>query len=81
MNWRRQSGYFQFEEVFFAENSQKIGKIFLEVLLIMKFLKSKPQDESMDINCYDFFYTVDKNLTEEGENCGLIKKFQAFCAV
>ena len=65
----------------FAKNTQGIGKLFHEVLLIMKFLKTKPQDKSMDIKSYDLPYNVKIFLTEEGENWGLRKKIQVYCTI
>ena len=67
MNYRRQGGYFQFREDPFAKNSQGIGKIFDEVLSLMKFLHTKPRVKSMNINYYDLDNTVFKNSTEGGE--------------
>ena len=51
----------RFDEDPFAKNSQGISKVYHEVLLIMKFLQTKPQVKNMNINYYDFFYTVIKN--------------------
>ena len=39
----------------FAKNAQGISKIYHEVLLLMKFLQTKPQVKNMHINYYDFF--------------------------
>ena len=47
-NFRSQSGTFQFEQDPFSENFQGIGKIYQEVLLLMTFLKTKPQGKSMN---------------------------------
>ena len=44
----------------FARNSQGISKIYHEVLLLMKFLQTKPQVKNMNINYYDLYYTVIK---------------------
>ena len=49
----------QFEEDPFI-NVQGIGKIFHEVLLLMKTSQTKPQVKNRNINCYDLFYTVIK---------------------
>ena len=49
MNNRRQSGNFQFEEDHFSKNVQGFGKIYHEVLLLMKVLQTKPQVENMNI--------------------------------
>ena len=49
----------------FAKNAQGVSKIYHEVLLLMKFLQTKPQVKNMNINYYDLYYTVirirDKN--------------------
>ena len=45
----------------FAKNAQGISKIYHEVLLLMKYLQTKPQVENMNINYYDLYYTVIKN--------------------
>ena len=60
MNNRRQSGNFQFEEDPFSKYVQGIGKFYHEVLLLVKFLQTKPQIKNMDIKYYDLFYTVIK---------------------
>ena len=44
----------------FAKNAQGISKIYLEVLMIMKILQTKPQVKNMNINYYDLCYTVIK---------------------
>ena len=44
----------------FAENSQGISKIYHEVLLLMKFLQTKPQIKITNINYHDLYYTVIK---------------------
>ena len=44
----------------FSENTQGISKIYHEVLLLMKFLQTKPQVKNMNINYYDLYYTVIK---------------------
>ena len=44
----------------FAKNAQGINKIYHEVLLLMKFLQTKPQVKNMNINYYDLYYTVIK---------------------
>ena len=60
MNIRRQSGNIQFEEDLFSKNVQSIRKMYREVLLIMKFLQTKPQVKSMNNKYYDLYYTVIK---------------------
>ena len=44
----------------FSRNSQGISKIYHEVLLLMKFLQTKPQVKNMNINYYDLYNTVIK---------------------
>ena len=44
----------------FSRNSQGISKIYHEVLLLMKFLQTKPQVKNMNINYFDLYYTVIK---------------------
>ena len=55
---------FRFDEDTFAKNAQGISKIYHEVLLLMKFLQTKPQVKNMNINYYDLYYTVIKNRDE-----------------
>ena len=43
MKYRKQSGTFQFEEYLFSKNEERTSKLYLEVILIMKFLQTKPQ--------------------------------------
>ena len=45
----------------FATNAQGIGKIYHEVLLLIKFWQTKPQVKNMNSNYYDLYYTVIKN--------------------
>ena len=54
----------RFDEDPFAKNAQSIIKIYLEVLLLMKFLHTKPHAKNMNIKYYDMFYTVIKNTDE-----------------
>ena len=42
----------------FSKNVQGISKIFHEVILLMKFLHTKPQVKYMNIKYYDLYYTV-----------------------
>ena len=44
----------------FAKIAQGISKIYHEVLLLMKFLQTKPQVKNININYYDLYYTVIK---------------------
>ena len=45
----------------FSGNAQGFSKIYQEVLLLMKFLQTKPQIKNININYYDLYYTVIKN--------------------
>ena len=58
MNITRQSGNFQFQEDPSSKYVQSIGKIYHEVLSLMKILQSKPQVENLNMNCSDLYYTV-----------------------
>ena len=51
---------FQTQEDPFSKNAQSISKIYHEVLLLMKFLQTKPQVKNMNIKSYDLYYTVIK---------------------
>ena len=55
---------FQFQEGPFSRNAESISKIYHEVLLLLKFLQTKPQIKIMNINYYDLYYTVIKNRDE-----------------
>ena len=48
----------------FSINAHGIHKIYHEVLLLMKFLQTKPQIKNMNINYYDLYYTVIKTRDE-----------------
>ena len=48
----------------FSKNAQGIHKIYHELLLLMKFLQTKPQIKNMNINYYDLYYTVIKVRNE-----------------
>ena len=43
MKYLRQSGHFHFDEDPFAKNAQKMVKVFHQVILLEKFLETKPQ--------------------------------------
>ena len=64
MNFRRQSGNFQLEEDPFSKDVQGIGKFYHEVLLLGKFLQTKPEVISTNFKYYDLYYTVFKNRNE-----------------
>ena len=55
----------KFEQDPFARNAQGISKIYHEVLLLMNFLQTKPEDKNMNINYYDLYYTVIKNRNDK----------------
>ena len=58
----------------FSKNAQDISKIYHEVLLLMKFLQTKPDIKNMNIIYYDLYNTVikvrdeNKNLDNQYEN-------------
>ena len=65
---------FQIQQDPFSRNAQGISKIYHEVLLLMKFLQTKPQIKNMNINYYDLYYTAiktrneNKNIDNQYEN-------------
>ena len=61
----------------FSRNARGISKIYHDVLLLMKFLQTKPKVKDMNNNYYDLYYTVIKtrdrnkdidNQYEDGDN-------------
>ena len=48
----------------FSKNAQGISKVYHEVLLLMKFLQTKPQVKKKNISSY-LYYTVIKNTNEK----------------
>ena len=64
---------FQTQQDPFAENSQGISKIYHEVLLLMKFLQTKPQVKNMNKNYYDLYYTV---IEVRDENKNIVNQYQ-----
>ena len=52
---------FKFEEDPFSKSDQSFSKFSHEVLLLMKFLQTKPQVRNMKIIFSDLFYTVIEN--------------------
>ena len=44
----------------FSKNAQGISRVYHEVLLLMKYLQTKPQVKNMNINYYDLYFTVIK---------------------
>ena len=68
MNYRTQSGYFQFKEDYFDENAQGSAKIMDEVfLLLMIYLQTTLQVKSLNLNFYGLFYTLIKKRGEREE--------------
>ena len=57
---------FQTQEDPFSKNAQGFSKIYHDVLLLKKFLQTKPQVKNMNINYYDLYYTIIK--TREKNN-------------
>ena len=55
---------FQTQQDPFAKNALGISKTYHEVLLLKKFPQTKPQVKNMDINYYDFYYTIIKTRDE-----------------
>ena len=51
----------RFDEDPFTKNVPGISKIYHEVLMLMKFLQTKPQIKNMNTTYYDLYYTVTKN--------------------
>ena len=51
----------------FAKNAQGISKIYHDVLLLMKFLQTKPEVKNMNMNYYDLYNTVIK-VRDENKN-------------
>ena len=49
---------FQTQEDPFSKNAQGISKNYHEVLLLTKYLHTKPQIKNMNFNYYDLYYTV-----------------------
>ena len=48
----------------FSKNAQGINKIYHEVLLLMKYLQTKPKVKNMNINYYDLYHTIIKTRDE-----------------
>ena len=53
------------DEVSFAINAQGISKIYHKLLLLMKFLQSKPQIKIMNISYYRLYFTIINNTDEK----------------
>ena len=56
---------FKIEEDASSKNANGIGKIYHEVLLLMKCLQTKPQVKNMNLNYHDLYYTVIKNRDDK----------------
>ena len=56
---------FKFEEDPFSKNAEGNNKTSREVLLIMKFLQTKPQVKNLNINFFGLYYTVIKNRDDK----------------
>ena len=56
---------FQIEQDPFSKNAESNNKIDNEVLLLMIFAQTKPQNENMNITYHDLYYTVIKNRDEK----------------
>ena len=71
---------FQSQEDPFSENARSINKVYHNVLLLMKFLRTKPQIKHMNINSFDLYYTVIKNRDEikVGDNDNDYNNFNGF---
>ena len=52
---------FQTQQDPFSRNAQGIKKIYHEVILLMTFLQTKPQIETLNNNYHDLYYSVIKN--------------------
>ena len=61
-----------YHEDTFGKNAQGVSTIYLEVLLLMKLLQTKPKVKNMNINYYDLYNTVirirDENKDIDKEN-------------
>ena len=51
---------FQTQQDPFGKNARGISRIYREVILLMKFLQTKPQVKNMNFNYYDLYFTVIK---------------------
>ena len=56
-----------FDQVPFSKYTRGISKIYHELLLLMKFLQTKPQVKNMKNNYYDLYYTVIKTRNENND--------------
>ena len=74
MNYKRQSGTFQYEANVFSTGAEGIANKMHEVLLLENFLQTKPQVRNKIIKYYDLGYTVIK--TEMKKKNQLNKKMK-----
>ena len=62
------------KKILFLKTLQRLIKFYHEVVLLKKFLQTKPQAKNMNINFYDLYYTViktrdkNKNIENQYEN-------------
>ena len=49
----------------FAKNAQGICKIYHQVLILLNFFQTKPRFKSMNINYYDFSYSVIEKIEKK----------------
>ena len=77
---------FQTHQDPFSRNAQGFSKIYHEVILLMKFLQTKPQIKNMNINYHDLYYTVikvrdeNKDIENQYENDNDFINFNVFIA-
>ena len=64
MKSRRRNNSFQFEEDPFSKNVQNFSNFYHKVILLLQFLRTKPQIKNMIINYYDLYNSVIKNRKE-----------------
>ena len=57
----------------FSRNARGISKIYHEVILLMKYLQTKPQIKNMNINYYDLYYT---NIKTRDENKDIDNQYE-----
>ena len=55
----------RFDEDPFAKNAQGTSEIYHEMLLLMKFVQTKPELKNMNFKYYDLYYTVIKNREDK----------------
>ena len=55
---------FQTQEDPFSKNAQGVSKMYHEVLLLMKFLQTKPQVKNMNNTYFDLYFTVLKTIND-----------------